>query len=316
MVTLPLRNHPQFNAYAALICVCFFWGTTYLGIRMALESFAPVTLVCFRYLISGGLMLAGALLSGAHLPRGRELWWTAGYGVVTLGIGNSCLAYAEQWIPSGLAALFVTTSPFWLVGIETLSPRGEPLHGPTLKGMLVGFAGVAFLVAPAAVGGGAHKGVLGAFLLLQLGCAGWSLGSIAQRKQPSRAHPFVSGAVQQLATGLVFAVPAMLRPQPIHWTTRGVVAAAYLIVFGSIVGYSAYVFAMDRLPIAVASLYTYINPIVAVLLGWLVYREPFGAREAVAMAIIFLGVAIVKRASVTVQKLSPDRAAESGQYGE
>ena len=283
---------------------------------MALESFTPVTLVCIRYLISGVLMLAGALLTGAHLPRGRELWLTAGYGVITLGIGNGCLAFAEQWVPSGLAALFVTTSPFWLVGAEALAPRGEPLHGPTIRGMLVGFAGLAFLVAPAAMNITTHQGVLSAFLLLQLGCAGWSVGSIAQRKTASRAHPFVSGAVQQLATGLVYAIPAMLKPQPIHWSTRGVLSLTYLVIFGSIIGYSAYIFAMDRLPVAVASIYTYINPTVAVVLGWLVYGEPFGVREAAAMVIIFAGVAIVKRASVSVQKLGPDRAAESGQYGE
>jgi drug/metabolite transporter (DMT)-like permease len=283
---------------------------------MALESFSPVTLVCFRYILSGIVMLAVAALTGAHLPRGRELWLTAGYGVVTLGIGNGCLAFAEQWVPSGMAALFVTTSPFWLVGAEALAPRGEPLHGPTIKGMLVGIAGVAFLVAPAALSLNTQPGVIGAFLLLQIGCAGWSIGSIAQRKTAARAHPFVSGAVQQLATGLVYSVPAILRPQPIHWSSRGIGALIYLMIFGSIIGYSAYVFAMDRLPVAVASIYTYINPAVAVVLGWLVYHEQFGVREAIAMVLIFIGVAIVKRASVAVQKLGPDSPAESGQYGE
>jgi len=300
--------------------VCVFWGTTYLGIRMALESFSPESLLFFRYTISGTLMLAVAFFTGAHLPRGRELWLTAGYGLVTLGIGNGCLAFAEQWIPSGLAALFVSTSPFWLVGVEALAPRGERLHLPTVRGMLVGAAGVAFLVARAAGNLSTDRAVIGAFLLLQLGCAGWALGSIAQRKTPARAHPFISGAVQQLATGLVYSIPVMLHPQPVHWSARGIGAIVYLMIFGSIVGYSAYVFAMDRLPVAVASIYTYVNPMVAVLLGWLVYHEPFGTREAIAMAIIFAGVAIVKRASMknsaTVQKLGPDRAAESGQYGE
>jgi len=258
-------------------------------------------------------MLLGAALKGAHIPRGRELWLTAGFGVVTLGIGNGCLAFAEQWIPSGLAALFVTTSPFWLVGIEALAPRGEKLHLPAIRGMLVGAAGVAFLVAPDAVGFGANRLVIGAFLLLQFGCAGWSLGSIGQRKIQSQAHPFVAGAVQQLATGIVFIIPALLTRQPIHWTPKGAAAVVYLMTFGSVVGYSAYVFAMNRLPVAVASIYTYVNPIVAVLLGWLVYREPFGVREGIAMVTIFIGVAIVKKAtSVTVQKLSPDGAAESG----
>jgi drug/metabolite transporter (DMT)-like permease len=283
---------------------------------MALESFSPATLVCIRYLISGTVMLICARLRGDHIPRGRELLLTAGFGVVTLGIGNGCLVFAEQWIPSGLAALFVTTSPFWLVGVEALAPRGERLHLPSVWGMLVGGTGTALLVAPAAASLRANPQVIGAFLLLQVGCAGWALGSIAQRKTTSRAHPFVSGAVQQLATGIVYAVPAALHPEPVHWTTRGVGAAIYLMIFGSIIGYSAYIFAMDRLPVAVASIYTYVNPMVAVLLGWLVYRESFGVREAIAMVVIFGGVALVKRASVPVKKLGPDGAAESGQYGE
>jgi drug/metabolite transporter (DMT)-like permease len=264
-------------------------------------------------LISGTLLVAIARFSGAHLPRGRELWITAGCGVMVLGVGNACLAFAEQWIPSGLAALFVSTSPFWLVGIEALAPRGERLHWPAVRGMLVGAAGVAFLVAPAIGDFSAKPLVLGAFVLLQLGCAGWAIGSIAQRKTTARAHPFVSGAVQQLATGIVYAIPATLHPHPIQWSTRGVCAIIYLMTFGTIIGYSAYIYAMDRLPVAIASIYTYVNPMIAVLLGWLVYREPFGPREAIAMAIIFTGVAMVKRASVpAVQKLGAEGAAESG----
>jgi len=280
--------------------VCFFWGTTYLGIRIAVESFSPATLMCLRYLISGGALLAGALWSGAHLPRGRELWLTAGYGLLTIGVGTGCLSVAEQWIPSGLAALFVTTSPFWMVGVEALAPGGERLHAPTVGGMLVGFAGVAFLVSasPGSVETG-QGSVAGAFLLLQLGCSGWATGSIGQRKLNSRAHPFVSGAVQQLATGLAYAIPAFLQPRPAHWTTRGIGALLYLATFGGIVGYSAYVFAVDRLPVAIATIYNYVNPVIAVALGWLFYREPFGMREAVAMLIIFAGVAIVKRTAGT-----------------
>jgi len=304
------------GAYVALACVCFFWGTTYAGIRMALESFSPTTLVCLRYLISGGVMLIAAKFTGAHLPRGRELWLTTGWGIVTLGLGNGCLAFAEQWVPSGLAALFVTTSPFWLVGAEALAPRGERLHWPTVRAMLIGVAGVAFLVGPAAAHFDANPKVLGAFLLLQLGCAGWALGSIAQRKTASRAHPFISGAVQQLATGLVYAIPAMIRREPIHWSPRGIGAIIYLMIFGSIIGYSAYVYAMDRLTVAVASIYTYVNPTVAVLLGRAIFHEAFGVREAIAMGVIFVGVAMVKRASVAVQKAGADRAPESGQYGE
>jgi drug/metabolite transporter (DMT)-like permease len=250
-----------------------------------------------RYLISGGLLLAGARLSGAHLPRRRELAKTALFGIMIIGCGTGSLVIAEQFIPSGLSALLITTSPFWLVGIEALLPGGEPLHGPTVGGMLVGAVGVAFLVAASEplAGDVGRLGLLGWFLLLQFGCAVWAWGAILQRRLSSSAHPFVTGAVQQVATGLAFVIPALLGP-PVHWTTRGIEATAYLIVFGGIVGYSAFVMIMERLPVAVASIYTYVNPLVAVLLGVLLYRESFVPREAFAILAIFIGVTLVKTA--------------------
>ncbi|HEY2842506.1 MAG TPA: EamA family transporter, partial [Bryobacteraceae bacterium] len=136
------------------------------------------------------------------------------------------------------------------------------------------------------------------FLLLQLGMAGWSFGSIFQKRKAGKAHPVVAGGVQQLAAGLVLSPFALLIPQaPIHWSPRGLMAIAYLITFGSLVGYSAYVYAIDRLPVAIVSVYPYVNAVVAVTLGWLFYREPFGRREMFAMSIIFAGVAVVKKYS-------------------
>jgi drug/metabolite transporter (DMT)-like permease len=292
-----LGKHPQFKAYAALAAVCFFWGTTYLGIRIALESFSPVVLVCGRFLISGALTLLAAKAMGLKIPGTREMWRTSLNGIIILGIGNSCLSFAEQWIPSGVAALFITTSPFWMVGVEALVPGGEPLHAPAIGGMLLGFAGVAFMVMRNGLSGVSGPMLTG-FLTLQIGCAGWALGSISQRRQTARAHPIVSGGIQQLATGVVFLIPALLfRTHPIVWSARGLWAVAYLVTFGSIVGYSAYIYALSHLPVAVVSIYTYINPLVAVCLGWVFFREAFGAREAIAMLVIFAGVAIVKRAT-------------------
>ena len=164
--------------------------------------------VATRFLLSGGVMLIGAKLYGAYIPRGRELWQSAGYGLLTLGIGNSCLAFAELYVPSGLAALLVTTAPFWMVGIEAML-GGERLHLPTLLAMAVGVGGVALLVAPLLITEGTGSlGIIPGFLLLQLSCAGWCLGALLQRKQPSKAHPFVSGAVMQFATGIAVLVPA------------------------------------------------------------------------------------------------------------
>lgn len=293
---MELRGHPQFWAYAALAAVCFFWGTTYLGIRMALESFPPAVLLSARFLISGAILLAAARSRGAHFPRGRELWISAALGVMILGIGNGCLILAELRIPSGLAALFITLAPFWMVGLDSILPHGERLHAPTLAGMAVGLFGTAMLVGPGALKDGLSGGMLQGFLLLQLGSCSWTLGSLLQRRRPGRAHPIVAGAVQQFAVGIAFLPVALIWPGgEIHWSTRGVGALLYLVFFGSIVGYSAYVVALDRLPVALVSLYNYVNPVVAVILGFLVYREPFGRREAVAMLVIFLGVALVRR---------------------
>ncbi len=285
-------------AYLALVCVCFFWGTTYLGIRIGVAELPPATLMCVRYLLSGSVMLTIAWLRGAHIPRGRELWSTAIYGVLTIGVGTGALTYAEVWVPSGLASLFVTTASFWLVGAEAAMPGGEPLHGPTIGAMTIGAAGAALLVAApgdSALASGSGSIVAG-FVLIQIGYVGWALGSILQRRQHSKAHPIVSAAVQQFAAGAAFIAPALLQTQSTHWTARGIGATLYLAVFGGIIGYSAYVITITRLPVAVASIYSYVNPLVAVLLGVWIYGEQFTAREGIAMVIIFAGVALVKRA--------------------
>ena len=276
--------------------MCLFWGTTYLGIRVGLESFTPAMLMCLRYLISGILLLIGAMVAGAHLPRGRELWRTALYGALTIGMGTGSLALAEVWIPSGLAALIVSTQPFWMVGVEALTPGGERLHFSAIRGMLVGLAGVAFLIAPAAFASATDsQALIKGFVTLQIGAAVWSLGSISQRRLVTRAHPIVSGAVQQFATGLAFVIPALLQSRSAVWDAKGIGAVVYLAIFGGVIGYSAFIFSMDRLPVALVSIYTYVNPIIAVLLGWVFYRETLGWREVVAMLIIFTGVAMVKR---------------------
>jgi drug/metabolite transporter (DMT)-like permease len=290
-----LRRHPHFQAYLALAAVCFFWGTTYLGIRIAVAEVPPAMLMCVRYSLSGGIILMGAWLRRARFPRGRELWTTALCGVLTIGVGTGALTFAEVWVPSGLASLFVTTASFWLVFIDAAMPGGEPLHAPTIAAMTVGAAGAALLVAPGDNGFGSFRMMLGGFALIQAGYAGWGFGSIWQRRIRATVHPIVSAGIQQFATGLAFVLPALAGPQ-VHWTQRGAAATVYLAIFGGLIGYSAYVIAVTRLPVAITSIYSYINPLVAVLLGVWLYQERFTAREAIAMPVIFVGVALVKRA--------------------
>lgn len=275
--------------------MCVFWGTTYLGIRMSLESFPPLILLSARYIISGGLLVLFAKVRHLPLPRGRELAAACFSGLLVLGVGNGALIFAEVAIPSGIAGLIVSMSPFWMVGAEALLPGGERLHAPTIAAMLVGLIGAALLFTPDPGVHGLDPALIYGFFILQIGMAGWAFGSIYQRRKMGRTHPIIAGGVQQLAAGLVVAPLAIFVPEhAIHWSVRGVCAIFYLVIFGSIVGYSAYIYALDRLPVAIASVYPYVNSIVAVALGWLVYREPFGWTETASMAIIFSSVALVK----------------------
>jgi drug/metabolite transporter (DMT)-like permease len=280
-----------------LVAVCFFWGTTYLAIRIALETFPPLVLVSARFLLSGSLLLLFARTRGWYIPRGREILSNALTGFLLLSVGNSCLVLSELLISSGMAGLITTISPFWLVGVEGALPSGERLRPATVGGMIVGLLG-ACLLFTGDLTGAIDRRVLNGFLLLQLGMASWSAGSIYQRHQPGKAHPAIAGGVQQLAAGLILLLPALLiHEHAIRWSARGVLALLYLICFGSIVGYSCYIYCMNRLPVAVVSVYSYVNAIVAVFLGWLFYREPFGFKEAAAMIVIFAAVTVVKRSA-------------------
>ena len=180
---IPVSNKKaNTSAWIALGAVCILWGTTYLAIRIALDAFPPFYLMAFRYSLSGGILLIGAKLMGARLPSGRELWLTAVFGITTIGMGTGLLCVAEQWVPTGLSALFIATQPFWMVVVEwILSRGGHRPHGATVRGLVIGIAGVAVLVAPEAVQHGWKGETFLGFLLLQLGCAGWVTGALLRK---------------------------------------------------------------------------------------------------------------------------------------
>lgn len=277
------------------MAVCFFWGTTYLGIRIALEGFPPLYLIAIRYTISGGVLLAGAAFSGLKLPRGRELWLTAICGVICIGIGNGGLATGEKYVASGLAALIYTASPFWMVGIDALLPGGLKPRLSTVGGLLVGLLGVGVLLVPAAAQSGWHGGMTFGIVVLEISVVGWVAGALLQKRVEERSGALVRGAVQQLAAGLAVFVPASVFETLPHTVgTRPLLAVVYLVIFGSFIGFTSFVYAMAKLPVAIVSIYTFVNPIVAVFLGWVFYREHFGWREFIAMLIIFGGIAIVR----------------------
>jgi drug/metabolite transporter (DMT)-like permease len=292
-----MTRREKFAAYGAWAAVCFFWGTTYLAIRVGLVSLPPMLFAALRFLIAGTILfLVMRRLRGARLPVGREWRDIAVVGLLLLGVGNGGVVWAEQWISSGMAALLVATSPFWVAGLERMRRNGERVGGRGVAGMLLGFAGLALLVAPDLFGANLDwKYVLG-IVVIQIGCITWTAGSIYSKQHETGVAPLMSAALQMLIAGVALTLLGTLMGEwsAMRFSLPAVGALMYLVVFGSIVAYGAYTYAMAKLPLSIVSTYTYINPIIAVLLGWAVLSEPLTWRLAVGTVVILGGVALVK----------------------
>jgi drug/metabolite transporter (DMT)-like permease len=284
-------------AYIAWVAVCLVWGTTYLGIRIALESIPPMLVGGLRFVVAGGLLAAALRARGYALPHPREWSGLAMLGCLMLGMGNGGVVWAEQTVPSGVAAVLVAAQPFWMTGVEAVLRGGERLTRRAFGGLLVGFVGIVVLVWPDLTAGGAWSGAfLGGVLAIQLACLGWSIGSSFSKRRPAEENAIMASALQMVFGGLCLLVVATLRGEwsDLTFTPRSLAAELYLVVVGSWAGYSAYIYALKHLPITTVMLYSYINPVIAVLLGTVVLSEPFGVRVIAASTLVLAGVAIVR----------------------
>lgn len=287
----------RFLAYAAFAIVCVVWGTTYLAIAIAIETLPTFLFAGTRFAIAGALLLAICRARGEKMPSTRSQWANlALIGFLMVGVGNVAVIYAEHAMPSGMAALLVATSPFWMATLESLRADGERITRRKLAGMIVGFAGVALLVAPEVAPGSFNKAFLLGVLAIQIGCLGWDYGSIRAKYHPIRVSPLVSAGTQMLTGGLMVTALGLLTGEVsrFHFNARTLSAYIYLIFFGSMLAYGAYVYALSKLRTSTVALYAYVNPAIAVLLGWLVLDEPLGVRSFVAMIVILGGVALVQ----------------------
>jgi drug/metabolite transporter (DMT)-like permease len=308
--------HHRRLAYFAWAAVCLIWGTTYLGIRVSLESIPPALMGGLRWLLAGSLLTAYLVARGRPLPPPSQWGSIALLGFLMLGLGNGGVVFAEQWVPSGLAAVIVATSPFWMATVEAFLPDGERLRRSVVVGLVIGFSGILLLVWPDLTLGSANsRGFLAGIVALQVASIGWSIGSSYSKRHGRRVNAasalgrrgvasvsdgmnevLGTTAYQMLAGGLIMTAAGTLAGEwsQLFFTTRTTVAMLYMATIGALGGFVAYTYALRHLPVSFVSLYAYINPVIAVALGVLILHEPFTWRMAIAAALVFSGVAVVR----------------------
>ena len=286
-------------AYAAFITVCLIWGTTYLAITVALDTVSVLLLAGLRWMCAGVVMSALMLATGRGLPR-PALWGP----LLLLGflmnvVGNGFVVYAQQYVASGLTAVLIATTPFWSALIERLLPNGERFSRRALTGLGLGFTGIVILVWPEMTNGGAGgRAFIIGVIAIQLACVGWVLGTAYARRHELGDNPFRSTALQMVFSGTLLLTAATINGDWSHlsFTPRTIVAMLYLSIAGSLVAYSAYIYAIQHLPLSLVSLYAYINPMIAVTLGTLLLSEPFSTRIGISAALVLAGTWIVGKA--------------------
>src|SRR5262249_55376631 len=283
------------GVWLGLAVVYVVWGSTYLGIELAIRTIPPFLMAAVRFLIAGGLLYAWAVRRGdiTDRPTGRQ--WLSAFliAVPMLAIGNAAVGWAEQPIDTGTAPLIVASVPLWMALLDRLVYQ-QRLAQAAVAGLLVGFVGVGLLIAPAG-------GVRTAAVVLVFSSAAWAIGSLYSRRAPQPSRPLVAAGMQMLAGGTILVVVSAVAGglSDVH-PGRGSLGAwlglAYLVVAGSLVAFTTYMWLLRNAPTALVGTYAYVNPFVAVLLGTLILGEPLGWRTLVGGGIVIAAVAMIIRA--------------------
>jgi drug/metabolite transporter (DMT)-like permease len=281
--------------------VYVFWGSTYLGIDIAVEHIPPALMCATRFTSAGIIMLGYCVLRGENIRySAKKLLQLAIVGNLLLMGGNLTLAYSEQYIPSGLAALLVACIPLWFVVLDSLMLGHNRISGRALTGLALGFAGTLVLLWPQlSATGEIGRRQLGWSLALIAGALSWAFGSVLSKKWQTGPPTFAATAWQVFFAGMGTTVFALLNRDytRVIWTARGIGAVVYLIIGGSIIGYTAYIYILSRAPATKVSTYAYVNPVVAVFLGWLVLHEKIDRFILAGSAVVIASVIVVTSAS-------------------
>lgn len=292
----------RFQAIVAFGLVYVLWGSTYLGIRLAVEHLPPLMMGGLRFIPAGLLMLGYCLFSGRPVAVSRrELFRLTVIGVLLLTTGNVVLGWAETSIPSGLAALLIAVTPLWFLLLETFTEEGDHLPARGIWGIMLGVVGVVVLLWPqlrhlSALGAGSLVGAL----LVLLSSFSWASGSVVSKHWQIDLDPYTASGWEMLMAGVVNGVLS-LAVGDLHrtvWARSSLLAVVYLIIFGSLIGFTAYVWLLRNIPTPKVATYAYVNPIVAVFLGWLFLHEKMNGYMFAGAVVIIVSVVLVTGAQV------------------
>jgi drug/metabolite transporter (DMT)-like permease len=282
------------TAFAAVYLV---WGSTYLAIRFAVATLPPLLMAGARFMIAGAILLLWARLRGNARPTKGD--WITGLvsGALLLLGGNGAVVWAEQRVPSGIAALLVAVVPLWMVLLDWLRRGGQRPALPVFVGLGLGLVGLGLLVGPDVMRGGGDVSLVGAGVLM-FGALSWAIGSLYTKGAPRPSSANNGSGTQMFAGGLCLLLVGALSGEVgqldlAHVSASSWMGFLYLVTFGSLVGFTAYVYLLAHTTAAKAATYAYVNPVVAVFLGWLVAHEPVTSRTVIAAAVILAGVAII-----------------------
>jgi drug/metabolite transporter (DMT)-like permease len=293
----------NFRAYIAWINICIVWGTTYLAIRIGVAGLPPMLFAGLRWLFAGLILFSFLKIKGYKVPNKKEFLHNSVVGICLLGFGNGLVVTSEQWLESGITALLITTVPFWIVGIEAFMPGSKKINLQVVSGLILGLIGVTLIFGSDIKHLINSSHVLGILTLL-IAVMMWSIGTIYSKYQKVNIHPLMSASVQMLVAGSLQTILGIaLGELPLlSFHINGIIAFSYLLLFGSLVGYTSYIYAVSHLPVSLVSTYAYINPVIAVFLGWLILNENVTIMIIIASVVIILGVAIVKKGTEKIKK--------------
>ena len=284
-------------AYTALAVVCTVWGTTFLALRIGVTEFPAFLFSTLRQIVGGGILCLIMLTVGKVKWPGREVIINQAIGgLFLITLGNGLIGYAEIYVSSGLAAIICSMMPIWVILINLVTSQDERPTLPVILGMLMGLGGIVLIFSEHLAEFADSRYLLGIFICFFSNFC-WALGSVVTKRRNMNSNPFLNAGLQMFFGG-VFLIPLSLLfddYSKIQWTSGTVYSLVYLIFIGSAVAYACYQYAIKKLPMTIVSLYAYINPLVAILLGWLILDERFNRSIAIGMLITIAGIYVVNR---------------------